>query len=112
MLRVFFVPLEFRKSLASRPNTSPERKEQKKWINIPHALVLICDVVIIVVAVQVWYEVSKILQSLIDYSRRGSTVSGTFRTQERDNNRQAGNIYTNDILKVQVEKTYHVKLNP
>ena len=32
-----------------------EEKHLKRWITIPHALVLVCDVVIIVGAITVWY---------------------------------------------------------
>jgi cytochrome c oxidase subunit 2 len=38
-----------------------EEKQQKKWITIPHILVLICDVFIIVGAVRVWYDVKQYL---------------------------------------------------
>ena len=31
-----------------------EQKSEKRWITIPHAFVLLCDVVIVVFAVQVW----------------------------------------------------------
>ena len=36
-----------------------ETKEQKKFVSVPHALVLICDVFVIALAVQVWYEVKQ-----------------------------------------------------
>jgi len=36
-----------------------ETKEEKRWITIPHMLVLVCDVFIIVGAVQVWYKVKQ-----------------------------------------------------
>ena len=36
-----------------------EEKHQKRWITIPHGLVLICDVFIIVGAVRVWYEIKQ-----------------------------------------------------
>jgi cytochrome c oxidase subunit 2 len=38
---------------------SGETKEEKKWISIPHALVLLCDIGVIVFAVQVWYSVKQ-----------------------------------------------------
>jgi cytochrome c oxidase subunit 2 len=31
----------------------------KRWINIPHALVLLCDIVIIIAAVRVWVKVKQ-----------------------------------------------------
>ena len=40
---------------------SGELKSEKRWISIPHLLVLVCDVFIIVAAVRVWYEVKQSL---------------------------------------------------
>jgi cytochrome c oxidase subunit 2 len=36
-----------------------EEKHQKRWINIPHFLVLICDVVIVIGAVHAWMKVKQ-----------------------------------------------------
>lgn len=36
-----------------------ELKSEKRWITIPHLLVLVCDVFIIVGAVRVWYDVKQ-----------------------------------------------------
>jgi cytochrome c oxidase subunit 2 len=38
---------------------SGELKHEKRWITIPHLLVLVCDVFIIVGAVRVWYDVKQ-----------------------------------------------------
>ena len=38
-----------------------ELKSEKRWITIPHLLVLVCDVFIIVGAVRVWYNVKQYL---------------------------------------------------
>lgn len=38
-----------------------EDKSQKRWITIPHLLVLVCDVFIIVGAVNVWYQIKQYL---------------------------------------------------
>ena len=38
-----------------------EEKSQKRWITIPHMLVLVCDVFIIYGAVRVWYDVKQYL---------------------------------------------------
>ena len=38
-----------------------ELKTEKRWISIPHLLVLVCDVFIIVGAVRVWYDVKQAL---------------------------------------------------
>ncbi|MFQ5418388.1 MAG: cytochrome C oxidase subunit II, partial [Myxococcota bacterium] len=36
-----------------------EEKSQKRWITIPHLLVLICDLFIIAGAVRIWYDVKQ-----------------------------------------------------
>ncbi len=36
-----------------------KEKHLKRWINIPHALIIICDVFIIIGAVRVWYQVKQ-----------------------------------------------------
>ena len=36
-----------------------KEKHVKRWITIPHALVLVCDVFIIIGAVRVWYNVKQ-----------------------------------------------------
>jgi cytochrome c oxidase subunit 2 len=38
-----------------------EKPEEKRWISIPHGLVLICDVFILVGAIRVWYHVKQTL---------------------------------------------------
>jgi len=38
-----------------------EEKSQKRWITIPHMLVLVCDVFIIYGAVKVWYDIKQYL---------------------------------------------------
>ncbi len=36
-----------------------EEKSQKRWISTPHMLVLICDLVILVPAIKVWYDIKQ-----------------------------------------------------
>lgn len=38
-----------------------EEKQQKRWVNIPHAIVLLCDIVIVVAAIKVWVDVKQTL---------------------------------------------------
>ncbi len=35
------------------------KKEEKKWINIPHMLILICDVFLVIGAIKVWYNIKQ-----------------------------------------------------
>ena len=36
-----------------------KEKHLKRWINIPHALIILCDVLIIIGAIRVWYQVKQ-----------------------------------------------------
>ena len=38
---------------------SGEEKSQKRWITIPHVLVLVCDIFILVGAIWVWYDIKQ-----------------------------------------------------
>jgi len=38
-----------------------EEKHQTRWITIPHALVILCDIVILVPAIMVWYNIKQVL---------------------------------------------------
>jgi cytochrome c oxidase subunit 2 len=52
--------LRFRKRDGVRAEyITGELKTEKRWISIPHLLVLVCDVFIIVGAVRVWYNVKQ-----------------------------------------------------
>jgi cytochrome c oxidase subunit 2 len=89
-----------------------EEKEQKRWITIPHILVLICDVFIIVGAVRVWYTVKQDLPPAEATVRViGQQWTWTFIHPGPD-----GQIDTaDDIAKVnelhlEVDKLYHYKL--
>lgn len=47
-----------RKGVAAQYVTGQE-KHLKKWINIPHILIIVCDIFLIYFAVQVWYNVKQ-----------------------------------------------------
>src|SRR5690606_36400054 len=36
-----------------------KEKHVKRWVTIPHALVLVCDVFIIISSIRVWYEIKQ-----------------------------------------------------
>jgi cytochrome c oxidase subunit 2 len=46
-----------------------KEKKIKRWVTIPHALVLVCDVFIIIGAINVWYDVKQHLPEA-DYTVR------------------------------------------
>ena len=98
-----------------------ETKDEKRWVTIPHFLVLICDVFIIIAAVQVWYKVKQdkpdpersiqvIAQqwgwTFVDPGPDG-ILSGT-----RDDGSDAtdDNIVTVDDLYIEQDMVYHFEL--
>ena len=84
------------------------KKEEKRWVSVPHGLVLLCDVAIIVVAVQAWYNVKQRmpepdLQVRIVVQQWAWTFDhpgpdGKLDTED--------DIRTVDELRVEVDKTY------
>jgi cytochrome c oxidase subunit 2 len=87
-------------------------KHLKRWITWPHGLVLVCDIIIIVAAVQVWYNVKQRLPEA-DATIRiiGQQWAWTFQHPGSDNELDtADDIFTVDELHVQVNETYHFLL--
>jgi cytochrome c oxidase subunit II len=90
-----------------------EEKHQKRWITIPHALVLVCDIFIIVGAVRVWYEIKQDLPPA-DATVRivGQQWAWSFVHPGLDGQLDtADDIKTVDDLHVEVGKTYHYELH-
>ena len=89
-----------------------KEKHIKRWITIPHALVLFCDVFIIIGSVRVWYNVKQQLPEADSTIRViGQQWAWTFQHPGPDNTLDTSDdIYTVDELHVEVEKTYHFRL--
>ncbi|NJD18414.1 MAG: cytochrome c oxidase subunit II [Gemmatimonadetes bacterium] len=89
-----------------------KEKHLKRWITIPHALVLVCDVFIIIGAVQVWYNIKQRLPEADSTVRViGQQWGWLFQHPGRDNELDTGDdIWTTDDLYVAVDKTYHFQL--
>jgi cytochrome c oxidase subunit 2 len=89
-----------------------KEKHLKQWINIPHALVLVCDVVIIIAAVRVWVLIKQTLPPA-DRTIRvvGQQWAWTFTDPGLDDKIDTpDDIRTTDELHVEVGKTYHFLL--
>ncbi len=87
-------------------------KHLKRWINIPHALVIVCDVVLIIASIRVWYLVKQDLP-YPDYTLRvtGQQWAWTFQHPGPDGQLDTpDDIVLVDELHVQVDKTYHFLL--
>ena len=100
-----------------KPNQKSEyltgkEKHIKKWITGPHALVLVCDVFIVVGAINVWYNVKQRLPEADTEIRIiGQQWAWTFQHPGADGELDtADDIFTVDDLNVEVDKVYHFKL--
>lgn len=91
---------------------SGEEKHEKRWIAIPHELVLVCDVVIIIAAVRVWVDVKQTLPPAHETVRVvAQQWAWSFVHAGKDGKLDtADDIKTVDELHVKVGKTYHFKL--
>ena len=87
-------------------------KHQKRWITIPHILVLVCDVFIVVGAVRIWHDVKQDLpepQATIRVV--GQQWAWSFVHPGPDGKLDtADDIKTVDELHVEVGKLYHFEL--
>jgi len=85
-----------------------KEKDLKRWINVPHALIIICDIAIIVAAVQVWYNVKQVLPDQAEqvrivaqqwaWSFQHAGADGELDTED--------DIFTVDELHVVKDRTY------
>jgi cytochrome c oxidase subunit 2 len=84
----------------------------KKWIEWPHRIILVFDVFIIIGAVQVWYNVKQRLPEADSTIRIiGQQWAWTFQHPGADNALDtADDIFTVDELHVEVDQTYHFRL--
>ncbi len=89
-----------------------ELKAEKKWINWPHGLVLICDILIVVAAIRVWVDVKQTLPPPDAEIRViGQQWSWTFQHPGPDNKLDTpDDVFKTDELHVQLDKTYHFHL--
>lgn len=89
-----------------------EKKEEKKWISRPHNAVLVCDILVIAMAIKVWVEVKQtmppadakvnVISQQWAWSFEHPGPDGKLGTED--------DIRTGDELHVEVGKTYHFNL--
>ena len=89
-----------------------DEKHQKAWVAYPHYLVLVCDVLIIVAAVRVWYNVKQELPPADETVRViAQQWAWTFVHPGPDKKFDtADDIATNDEMHIKVNTLYHYKL--
>jgi len=110
----FYLILRFRAKDGRRAEyITGEEKSQKRWITYPHLLVLVFDVVIVVMAIRVWYDVKQRLPEDPYETVRivGQQWAWSFVHPGADHKLgTADDIKTVDELHVEVGKVYHFKL--
>ena len=87
-------------------------KHQKRWITIPHILVLVCDLFILTGAVKVWYDVKQFLPEPEETIRIvGQQWTWTFVHPGPDGRLDtADDIHSVNELHLQNDVVYHYKL--
>jgi cytochrome c oxidase subunit 2 len=89
-----------------------EEKHQTKWISIPHFLVIICDIVILVPAILVWYNIKEYMPPADQTIRViGQQWAWSFQEPGPDGILDtADDVRTVGELHVTLNKTYHFEL--
>ncbi|MCC7405341.1 MAG: cytochrome c oxidase subunit II [Bdellovibrionales bacterium] len=91
---------------------SGEKPEETKWIHWPHYAVIVCDIVIIAFALKIWFGVKQTLPPP-DSTIRIVAQQWAWKFYHPGPDNQLGtadDIGTVDELHVEVNKTYHFKL--
>lgn len=110
---IFYCLFKFRKSNNPKAEyITGEKKEEMKWIHLPHNTILAFDIGILAVAIWVWYGVKQDLPPADETIRViGRQWSWTFVHPGLD--KKLGtedDVTTVDELRVKVDTTYHFKL--
>ena len=89
-----------------------DKKAHKKWISIPHWLIILCDIVLIVGAVQVWYEIKQKMPPADETVRViAQQWAWTFVHPGEDGVLDTDDdVATVDDLRLKVNTTYHYEL--
>jgi cytochrome c oxidase subunit 2 len=113
----FWLILRYRKKDAGQKAEyiTGELKSEKRWITIPHLLVLVCDVFIVFFAVKVWYEVKQDLPTSpaqqvvrVEAQQWAWTFTHPGPDGQLDS---ADDIKKINELHVEVDKLYHFQLS-
>jgi cytochrome c oxidase subunit 2 len=109
----FYLILRYRKK-EGRPAAyiTGDEKDIKRWLNTAHALILVCDVAIVIGAVRVWYDVKQDLPEAQQTVRiMGQQWAWSFVHPGLDGKIDTeDDIETVDELHLQVNTLYHYKL--
>ncbi len=109
----FYLLWKYREQEGVKPGyVTGDEKDLKKWITWPHALIILCDIVIIIFAVHTWWLVKQNLPEP-DATVRviGQQWAWTFVHPGADGEIDTeDDIHMVDQLHVEVGKVYHYKL--
>lgn len=110
----FYLIFRFRrKAGVAAQYVTGEEKEQKRFVSIPHYLIMVCDIFIIVAAIQVWVDVKQRLPEEPHATIRvvGQQWAWSFVHPGPDRVLDtADDIRTVDELRVEVDKPYLFEL--
>jgi len=89
-----------------------DEKHLKKWINIPHILILLCDILIVYGAINVWVDVKQDMPEATKTVRiTGQQWAWAFQHPGADGQLDTDDdISTVDTLHVAVDEVYHFEL--
>jgi len=110
---LFYFIFKYRR--AANPTASyitGEKKEEKKWIHIPHNLIIFCDLIVIFFAVRAWYIVKQDLPPA-DETIRVIGQQWSWRVIHPGADKTIGtadDVEMVDELRLKVDTTYHFKL--
>ena len=110
----FWLIIRYRKKEGVRAEyITGETPEQKRWITIPHFLVLFCDIFILYYAIVAWYEVKQYLPEPQATVRViGQQWAWTFVHEGPDGKFDTADDITEiNELHIEVNKVYHYKLS-
>jgi cytochrome c oxidase subunit 2 len=110
---LFYFLLRFRRGKQPKAHyMTGETHREKAWIHWPHNLVILCDVVIVAFAMSAWYNIKQDLPPA-DATIRVVGQQWAWRFVHPGSNGELGtkeDVETMDELHLQVNKTYHFKL--
>ena len=88
------------------------KKSEKRWLNTPHYLIIVCDLVIVFFAIKVWYEVKQDLPPAQEVIRVvGRQWSWQFVLPGLDKELgTADDVEMVDELRIKVDTLYHFQL--
>ena len=110
---LFYLTFKFR-ARDGRPTqyVTGDEKHLKRWISVPHIVIILCDVVILFGAIKVWYDIKQVMPPADETVRViGQQWAWSFQQAGPDGVMDtADDIRSVDDLHVIVDKTYHFEL--